>query len=200
MTSLSIYTPDDEALLGLLDAYEDSQPETLERAAADAAIARHLSSLPVQHRVDRVCSVLAGLDAQRQGADTQLMRLRLFKARVEHAADQLKNQLALAMSTLGVKRIAGSAESLVLKDNPEAVQFSDVTLVPDEYHTINIKMTLDRWNDICQLLADTGNDKMLDSVTTDTPAPQKALIRTVLKGGGGVPGAFLDRGVTVVRR
>lgn len=199
-TNLSIYRPEDEALLGLLDAYECSVPGTLDRADADAAIARHLSSLPVKARVDTVCSVLAGLEAQFQGCDTQLMRVRQAKARIERSIDHVKNQLALAMSTLGVKRLAGTVENIVLHTNPEAVQFTDERLIPPEYQTLHITMTVAAWHDIADLLADTGNDKLLNEITTDIPVPKKSLIKPVLKAGGGVPGAFLDRGITVVRK
>lgn len=200
MKSLSIYRPEDEALLGLLDARESSQPDTLARTEADAAIAAWLGTGTARHRVDTVCSILAGIESQRQGIDTQLMRLRAIKDRIEGHAAILKTRIAQIMSDFGVKRMTGSAETLVLHTNPPAVQFTDEALVPDDYRVVSVTMTAAQWTDIANLLSDTGNDKLLDAITTTTPAIRKSLISTTLKAGGGVPGAFLEQAVTVVRK
>lgn len=200
MRSLSIYRPEDEALLGLLDDLESTQPDTVERSEANAAIARWLSSGTAITRVDTVCSVLAGMEAQIQGVDTQLMRLRQAKHHMEHASQKIRTQIAALMADFGIKRMAGTAESLVLHTNPPAVQFTDEGLVPDEYKTLHVKMTVAQWNDIADLLADTGNDRLLDAITTDTPAPQKALIKSAIKADIGVPGAFMEQAVTVLRK
>lgn len=200
MTSLSLYRPEDEALLGLLDDLEATQPGTLARAAADAAITRWLSSQPARDRVDTLCSILAGMDAQLQGADTQLMRLREKKARIESAIARLQAHTLDGMITLGVKRVSGTAQSLVLVPNPEAVDFTDENLVPDEYKTVKITIAADHWKDLAHLLADTGNDNILDAITVDKPVTKKSLIKPVLKAGGGVPGAFLAAGFRVERK
>lgn len=200
MKSLSIYRPEDEALLGLLDALESTTPGTVERSAADAAVTRWLNSSSAVARVDTVCSVLAGMDAQRQGIDAQLMRLRQIKTNLEDAAVTLKTRIAQLMGDFGVTRMNGTTESLHLHTNPPAVQFSDERLIPADFCTLHVTMTADQWSDIANLLADTGNDKLLDSITTDTPQPQKSLIKSVLRQGGGVPGAFLEQSMSVVRK
>lgn len=200
MTSLSLYRPEDEALLGLLDALDATQPGSLERADADAAIARFLSSQTAIERVDTLCSVFAGMDAQLQGADTQLMRIKDKKARIESAIARLQAHTVHGMTTFGVKRIAGTAQSIVLIPNPEAVDFTDETLVPDEFKTVKVTMAADHWKDIADLLADTGNDALLDAITVEKPLTKKSLIKPVLKGGGGVPGAFLAAGFRVERK
>ncbi len=200
MTSLSLYRPEDEALLGLLDAYEGTQPGSLERAAADSAIARYLSSQPARDRVDLVISVWSGLEAQINGIELQQMTLRQKRGRIEEAIDKIKRQTAAAMASLGVKRTAGTAQSLVLHTNPEAVNFTDEALVPDEFKFLHVKLSMTQWADLQDLAATTGNDHLLDGVITDTPAISKSAIKTVIKGGGGVPGAFMDAGVSVIRR
>ncbi len=200
MTSLSLYRAEDEAILGLLDAYEATQPGSAERLDADAAIARWLSSQSAHDRVDTICSVLAGMEAQLQGADTQLMRLREKKARIQSSILKIQAHTALAMSTFGVKRISGTAQSLVLIPNPEAVEVSDENMIPDEFKRVTVKMAADHWKDIADLLADTGNDGLLDALTIERPVISKSLIKPVLKAGGGVPGAFLSAGFRVERK
>lgn len=200
MTSLSLYRPEDEALLGLLDALDATHPGTLERTAADAAIALYLSSQTAVDRVDTLCSVFAGLDAQLQGADTQLMRIKEKKARIEGAIARLQSHTIQGLITFGVKRVSGTAQSLVLVPNPEAVEFTDESLVPDEFRTVNVTMAADHWKDVADFLTDTGNDTLLDAITVGKSAIKKSLIKPVLKNGGGVPGAFLSAGFRVERK
>ncbi len=200
MTSLSLYRAEDEALLGLLDAFESTQPGTQERATADVAIAQYLTSQPARARVDIICSVWAGLDATLSGMEAQAMVLRQKKARIEEALDRIKKQTAATMAALGVKRTTGTAQSLVLHDCPEAVDIHNEAMIPDEYKTIHVTLNAAHWTDICAFLQDTGNDHLLAEITTSTPAPRKSMIKTVIKEGGGVPGASLSQAVTVVRR
>ncbi len=200
MTSLSLYRAEDEAALGLLDARDATQPGTLERTAAEAAIERHLGSLPVKTRVDTVCSILAAVESQMQGCDLQMMRLRQLKANFESRRDEIRNYMARRMSELGVKRLAGTAETLVLHTNPEAVGISDPDMIPLEFQTVKVTLAADHWNDVVNLLTDTGNENLMAEITVDSPTPKKSLIKAAIKRGEGVPGAFMDAGVSVVRK
>lgn len=198
--TLSIYRPEDEAILGLLEAYERTQPDSPERADADTAIALYIASQTAVQRVDRACSVLAGVEGQLAAADTQIMTLLEIRERLKRAFANYERQIVKGMTDFGITDLRGSVRTLHISTNPEAVLFTNEALVPDEYRDLHITMPHARWTEIKQLLIDGGNQQMLDEVHVGRSEPKKSWIKPILKADGGVPGAYLDRAKKLVRR
>lgn len=200
--ALLIYGSEEHTLLYLIEARDEIEDEvSLEWKVADEALTEYLTSLPVHERVDRMCQTLASLKATLDGAEAEIMRLhgRQAAAKAQIATIELRAMNFMAFT--GLKRIDGTHSSLTQVPNPWRVGFTNEALVPDEYREIAVTFNLKQWQAVRRLIE---NDLTLSYVAKELregPTQiRKSLIRKVLDAGNGVPGAFLEQDIHLVRK
>jgi len=198
-------------LISLLAEREEMADRKEDTADVDAAMAEYMQALP--QKVDGVVHVLRTLDSQAELAAAEVQRLNARRRQIASAAERLRQYCCSVLAQLpkprkGSRKLEGSTSSLILKGNGglEPLEVYDEALVPDEYCTATITMSMNDWN---ALFDAAGSPVLVGSSvqrSVNNAAVRKALAKNCWlcegKGGDcnacggsgkqGVPGARLQ--------
>jgi hypothetical protein len=139
-----------------------------------------------QARIKRTQCVKAiqHIEAQIAGARSEENRIAAWRGSLESGLARFKDYLVRCIELSGQKKVEADNGSLAIQANPESVEITDATLIPDEFVTVTVKMPAKVYREL-------GIE--LDGLDA-TFNPSKSAIKEAIKAGREIPGADLRWG------
>jgi hypothetical protein len=167
-TGLTLYeiTAELVALADTLDLCDTEEQQA--ECAADIERSRAV----LIRKVDDFSRFLAHLESQTRLAAVEIERLKTLREILSRRQQRLEQYAVRVMQNLDLKKLEGDTSRLSLRQNPSAVEITNLSLVPDEFTT-----------------------------TEHTVVPDKRAIKKAIESGRDVPGCDLRFGaVSLVRK
>jgi hypothetical protein len=177
--SLSLYHIEEE-----LKAYLDSEALVPEEQLAEFQaefVAK--SAAAVRKRGDCIRAI-SHIEAQISGARAEENRIAAWRGSLESGLARFKDYLVRCIELSGQKKVEADNGSLAIQANPESVEITDATLIPDEFQTVTVKIPAAVYRDLSTWLE--GYDATFN--------PSKSAIKEAIKAGREIPGADLRWG------
>jgi len=179
--SLSLYQIESD-----LQAFVDSEALVPEEQLAlfqaefaaktrEAVVKRTKCIMAIQH-----------LEGQIAHARAEENRIAAWRGSLESGLARFKDYLVRCIELSGSKKVEADNGSLAIQANPESVEITDATLIPDEFQTVTVKMPAALYRDLLQY-AITSHER--DSIGDATFNPNKSAIKEAIKSGRDIPGA-----------
>jgi len=179
--SLSLYHIEEE-----LKAYLDSEalvPE--DQLAAFQAAFLEKTQQAIQKRGNCIRAI-SHIEAQIAGARAEENRIAAWRGSLESGLARFKDYLVRCIELSGQKKVEADNGSLSIQANPESVEITDATLIPDEFQTVTVKMPAAMF----RALAEAGHIHDCDA----TFNPSKSALKEAIKQGREIPGCDLRFG------
>jgi hypothetical protein len=128
-------TEEFERLVDMLESGDESPELTA---------ALEVISTQLEAKAAGVGAVLASLDAEADAYTAEIARLTAKKKCAQTSSDSLRRYVKSSMETRGILRIKGGSWSFAIQRNPESVEVTDESLVPDEVKRTVTTTTVDK--------------------------------------------------------
>jgi hypothetical protein len=172
--SLSLYQIESD-----LQAFVDSEALVPEEQLAlfqaefaaktrEAVVKRTKCIMAIQH-----------LEGQIAHARSEENRIAAWRGSLESGLARFKDYLVRCIELSGQKKVEADNGSLAIQANPESVEITDATLIPDEFVTVTVKIPAAVYRDLSTWLE--GYDATFN--------PNKSMIKEAIKSGRDIPGA-----------
>jgi hypothetical protein len=149
----------------ICDTIESLDDETLTDEARDELSRMLIEALAgTRAKVDNVSAAMATWESLEAGAKREIERLDARRARFARMRENLELHVMAIMEASQLAKLEGNVATLARRKNPPSVAIADPAAVPAGY---------------------------LRTPPAPKPAPDKTLIKSVLQGGGEVPGCTL---------
>jgi hypothetical protein len=127
------------------------------------------------------------LEGQIAHARSEENRIAAWRGSLESGLARFKDYLVRCIELSGQKKVEADNGSLAIQANPESVEITDATLIPDEFVTVTVKMPATVYRQLLEvaLVDDLPRNTLLDA----TFNPSKSAIKEAIKAGREVTGA-----------
>jgi len=135
----------------------------------------------------RCIQAIQHLEAQIAGARSEENRIAAWRGSLESGLARFKDYLVRCIELSGQKKVEADNGSLAIQANPESVEITDATLIPDEFVTVTVKMPATVYRQLLEVALIDGlpRNTLLDA----TFNPSKSAIKEAIKAGREVTGA-----------
>jgi len=174
--SLSLYQIESD-----LQAFVDTEalvPE--DQLAAFQAAFLEKTQQAIQKRGNCIRAI-SHIEAQIAGARAEENRIAAWRGSLESGLARFKDYLVRCIELSGQKKVEADNGSLAIQANPESVEITDGSLIPDEFQTVTVKMPAAMF----RALTEAGHIHDCDA----TFNPSKSAIKEAIKSGREVTGA-----------
>src|SRR6187399_307072 len=179
---LSLYAIESE-LVQFIDT-EALVPE--DQLAAFQAAFLEKTQQAIQKRGNCIRAI-SHIEAQIAGARAEENRIAAWRGSLESGLARFKDYLVRCIELSGQKKVEADNGSLAIQANPESVEITDATLIPDEFQTVTVKMPAAVYRNLL-------NYDILLKDYDATFNPSKSAIKEAIKAGRDIPGCDLRFG------
>lgn len=204
MSNLSLYEIKEEYKELLSNAEEELANDGIVSPETEKALMINQEQL--LEKAENYTNLLEILDSRMHMADRQLEKVKDFKDRQTTLANKLKYNMLQALLTYGdedkngVRRLEFATTKLSTR-KAKFVDIEDENLIPDQHKTVEVKMSLERWNAIKKILLEKGGASLLSDIFTGKLhyTEKIAVNKTSIKGTiGDTPGASVEDRIHLV--